>query len=159
MSAHARLSELGIALPEVMAPAGLYRKAVRVGELLFLSGAGPVRSDGSFVRGKVGDTVSYEEGRDAARLAGLQLLAALDSELGSLDRVAQVVKVLGMVNCAPGFTNTPGVIDGCSQLFIDVFGEAGRGARSAVGMAELPFDISVEIEAIVQVHTEHPDFA
>ena len=134
-----------------MTPAGMYRSAVRVGDLIFLSGAGPVRPGGELVKGKVGDTVSFDAAREAARLVGLQLLAVLQAELGSLDEVAQVVKVLGMVNCAPGFNNTPGVIDGCSELFIEVFGEAGRAARSAVGMAELPFDLSVEIEAIVQV--------
>lgn len=134
-----------------MTPAGLYRPAVRVGDLVFLSGAAPVRPDGSVVTGKVGDTVSLEAARDAARLVGLQLLAGMQSEVGSLDNVVRVVKLLGMVNCAPGFNNTPGVIDGCSGLFIEVFGEAGRSARSAVGMAELPFDLSVEIEAIVEV--------
>ena len=151
MSAQQRLTELGIELPTAMTPAGLYRSAVRVGELVFLSGAAPLKPDGGFVTGKVGGAVSLEEGREAARLVGLQLLAALKAELGSLDEVTQVVKLLGMVNCAPGFNNTPAVIDGCSGLLIEVFGEAGRSARSAVGMAELPFDISVEIEAIVRV--------
>jgi enamine deaminase RidA (YjgF/YER057c/UK114 family) len=154
MPAQARLAELGIELPAPMTPAGLYRTAVRVGELIFLSGAGPMQPDGSFVTGKVGGTIDLDRARQAARLVGIQLLAGLHAELGSLDSVVQVVKVLGMVNCAPGFNNTPGVIDGCSELFIEVFGEAGRGARSAVGMAELPFDISVEIEAIVQVRTD-----
>jgi enamine deaminase RidA (YjgF/YER057c/UK114 family) len=154
MSAQARLDELGINLPEPMAPAGLYRSAVRIGDLIFLSGAAPRQADGSFVTGKVGGAVTLEAGRDAARLVGLQLLATLHVELGSLDKVVQVVKLLGMVNCAPGFNNTPGVIDGCSELFIQVFGEAGRAARSAVGMAELPFDISVEVEAIVQVRDD-----
>ena len=151
MSAQARLTELGIDLPEAMTPAGLYRSSVRVGDLIFLSGAGPMKPGGGFVTGKVGGAITLEEGRDAARLVGLQLLAALHAELGSLDRVVQIVKLLGMVNCAPGFNNTPAVIDGCSGLLIDVFVEAGRGARSAVGMAELPFDISVEVEAVVQV--------
>ena len=151
MSASSRLAELGIDLPTPMTPAGLYRPAVRVGDLVFLSGAGPVQPDGNLVKGKVGGTVSLEEGRAAARLVGLQLLASLSAELGSLDHVVRIVKLLGMVNCAPGFNNTPGVIDGCSELLIEVFGEAGRAARSAVGMAELPFDLSVEIEAIVQV--------
>ena len=151
MSVQARLDELGIQLPAPVTPAGLYRSAVRVGDLLFLSGAGPVQPDGTVIRGKVGDAVDIAVARQAARLVGLQLLAVLDAELGSLDAVVQVVKLLGMVNCAPGFNNTPAVIDGCSELFIEVFGEAGRSARSAVGMAELPFDISVEIEAIVQV--------
>jgi enamine deaminase RidA (YjgF/YER057c/UK114 family) len=154
MSAQARLAELGIELPTPMTPAGLYRSAARVGDLLFLSGAAPMRPDGTFVTGKVGDTIDLATGRQAARLVGLQLLGALQTELGSLDGVSQIVKLLGMVNCAPGFNNTPGVIDGCSELFIEVFGEKGRSARSAVGMAELPFDISVEIEAIVQVHAD-----
>jgi enamine deaminase RidA (YjgF/YER057c/UK114 family) len=153
MSAQARLTELGIELPTLMKPAGLYRSSVRVGDLIFLSGAGPIRPDGTLVLGKVGDKVDLETARHAARLVGLQLLAALQAELGSLDAVSQVVKLLGMVNCAPGFNNTPGVIDGCSELFIEVFGEAGRSARSAVGMAELPFDLSVEVEAIVQVRS------
>jgi enamine deaminase RidA (YjgF/YER057c/UK114 family) len=154
MSATARLAELGIELPTPMTPAGLYRGAVRVGDLVFLSGAAPMRADGTFVTGKVGDTIDVATGRAAARLVGLQLLGVLQAELGSLDGVSQVVKLLGMVNCAPGFNNTPGVIDGCSELLIEVFGEAGRSARSAVGMAELPFDISVEIEAVVQVHAD-----
>jgi enamine deaminase RidA (YjgF/YER057c/UK114 family) len=140
MSAQSRLAELGIELPTPMTPAGMYRSAVRVGDLIFLSGAGPVQPGGELVRGKVGDTVSLDAARGAARLVGLQLLA-----------VVAVFAPLGMVNCAPGFNNTPGVIDGCSELLIEVFGEAGRAARSAVGMAELPFDICVEIEAIVQV--------
>ncbi len=118
---------------------------------MYLAGAGPARPDGSYVTGKVGGSVDIDVARHAARLTGLQLLASLQSELGSLDRVVRVVKLLGMVNCAPGFNNTPRVIDGCSELFIEVFGEAGRAARSAVGMAELPFDICVEIEAIVEV--------
>jgi len=151
MSAQSRLAELGIELPTPSAPAGLYSPAVRTGNLVFLSGAAPVRPDGTVVTGKVGGAVSAEDGRAAARLVGLQLLASLQRELGSLDDVVRVVKLLGMVNCAPGFNKTPGVIDGCSELFIEVFGEAGRAARSAVGMAELPFDLSVEIEAIVEV--------
>jgi enamine deaminase RidA (YjgF/YER057c/UK114 family) len=119
--------------------------------LLFVSGTGPVRADGTVITGKVGAEVDLDGAVEAARVAGLQLLAALRQELGSLDHVRRVVKTLGMVNCAPGFNRTPQVIDGCSKLFVDVFGEAGRGARSAVGMAELPFDIAVEIEMIVEV--------
>jgi enamine deaminase RidA (YjgF/YER057c/UK114 family) len=149
-----RLRERGIELPEPMPPAGLYVPAVRVGELVFLSGSGPVRPDGSLVIGKVGDRpgdLDIDAAREAARLTGLQLLAALRAEIGDLGRVVRMAKILGMVNCAPGFTRTPQVIDGCSELFVDVLGEAGRGARSAVGMAELPFGIAVEIEAVVQV--------
>ncbi|HEY4607837.1 MAG TPA: RidA family protein [Ilumatobacteraceae bacterium] len=151
MSAQQRLTELGIELPTPVNPAGLYSSSVRAGDLLFLSGAAPVLPEGGFVQGKVGGAIDLAAGRQAARLVGLQLLAVMQSELGSLDAVERVVKLLGMVNCAPGFNNTPGVIDGCSELFIQVFGEAGRSARSAVGMAELPFDICVEVEAIVQI--------
>jgi enamine deaminase RidA (YjgF/YER057c/UK114 family) len=151
MAAHERLVELGIELPTPFAPAGNYVPAVRSGDLLFLSGTGPIRADGTIVTGKVGRDVDVAEAREAARLTGLQLLAALQAELGDLDRVRRVVKTLGMVNCASGFNRTPEVIDGCSGLFVDVFGDAGRGARSAVGMAELPFDIAVEIEMVVEV--------
>ena len=151
MTADERLTELGIELPTRSAPAGAYVPAVRTGDLVFLSGAGPTRADGSNVTGKVGSDLDIDAAKAAARLVGLQLLASLRDELGSLDRVVRVVKVLGMVNCAPGFNRTPAVIDGCSELFIEVFGEAGRGARSAVGMAELPFDIAVEIEGVFEV--------
>ena len=151
MTAEMRLAELGIELPVPKSPAGAYVPAVRTGDLVFLSGAGPAAADGSLVTGKVGRDLDVDEARAAARLVGLQLLAALRAEVGDLDNVVRVVKVLGMVNCAPGFNRTPPVIDGCSELFIDVFGEAGRGARSAVGMGELPFDIAVEIEAIFEV--------
>jgi enamine deaminase RidA (YjgF/YER057c/UK114 family) len=151
MSVDTRLMELGLELPEPFPAAGSYVGAVRSGSLLFVSGTGPVRADGSVVTGKVGDTVDLDAAVDAARLTALQLLAVMRRELGSLDRVHRIVKTLGMVNCAPGFNRTPQVIDGCSNLLIDVFGEAGRGARSAVGMAELPFDIAVEIELVAEV--------
>ena len=151
MSIDQRLVELGLTLPEPFPPAGSYVAAVRTGSLLYLSGAGPVRADGSIVTGKVGDGVDLDEAVEAARLTGMQLLASMQQELGSLDRVRRVVKTFGMVNCAPGFNRTPKVIDGCSNLLIEVFGEVGRGARSAVGMAELPFDIAVEIELVVEV--------
>jgi enamine deaminase RidA (YjgF/YER057c/UK114 family) len=151
MSVDRRLIELGLELPEPFPAAGSYVAAVRSGALLFVSGTGPVRADGSVVTGKVGDTVDLDAAVEAARLTALQLLAAMRRELGTLDRVRRIVKTLGMVNCAPGFNRTPQVIDGCSNLLIDVFGEAGRGARSAVGMAELPFDIAVEIELVAEV--------
>jgi enamine deaminase RidA (YjgF/YER057c/UK114 family) len=154
VTAEARLAELGIELPAARPPSGLYVGAVRTGDLLFLSGAGPARPDGTFVTGKVGRDLDADAGRAAARLTGLQLLATMRAELGSLDRVGRVVKILGMVNGAPGFNRTPQIIDGCSELFIEVFGEAGRGARSAVGLAELPFDIAVEIEAVVEVRPD-----
>jgi len=146
-----RLAELGIELPAPFPPAGDYVGAVRTGDLLFLSGAGPLRADGSVVTGKVGGDIELPAAVEAARLTALQLLGTARRELGSLDRVRRVVKTFGMVNCAPGFNRTPQVIDGCSNLLVEIFGEAGRGARSAVGMAELPFDISVEIELVLEV--------
>ena len=147
-----RLTELGITLPEVRSPAGAYVPAVRTGNLVFLSGAGPLGADGDMVIGKVGGPdVDLDRAIHGARLVGLQLLAALRQEIGSLDEVTRIVKLLGMVNCAPGFNNTPAVINGCSELLLDVFGDAGKHARSAVGQAELPFDISVEIEMVVEV--------
>ena len=149
-SPEARLAELGIELPAQMTPAGAYVPAVRSGNLVFTSGQGPVSGD-RIITGKVGDTVDLETAKEAARLTALQCLAAVRAEIGSLDRVTRVVKVFGMVNTAPGFNQTPAVIDGCSQLLLEVFGERGRHARSAVGQAALPFDIAVEIEMIVEV--------
>jgi enamine deaminase RidA (YjgF/YER057c/UK114 family) len=147
-----RLRELGIELPAPRGPAGNYVPGRIAGDLFFLSGMGPVQPDGGLVTGKVGEGgLDLETARGAARLTGLQLLAAMRAELGDLDRVRGVVKLFGMVNCAPGFNRTPAVIDGCSDLLVEVLGERGRGARSAVGMAELPFDIAVEIEAVVHV--------
>ena len=146
MSVDARLEELGIELPPVPDPAGNYVHAVRSGNLLFLAGKGPRHSTG-----KVGAEVSVEAAYEAARDTGLTLLAVMRSELGSLDRVARIVKVFGMVNAVPEFGQQPQVINGCSDLFVEVFGEAGRHARSAVGMGSLPSQISVEIECIVEV--------
>ncbi|SFN91229.1 Enamine deaminase RidA, house cleaning of reactive enamine intermediates, YjgF/YER057c/UK114 family [Geodermatophilus obscurus] len=148
----ARLRELGLQLPEPRGPAGNYVAAYLAGDLLYLSGTGPVTPDGGLVTGKVGDGgLDLDTAREAARLTGLQLLGAVQARLGDLDRVRAVVKLFGMVNCRPGFTRMPAVIDGCSDLLVEVLGDRGRGARSAVGMAELPFDIAVEIEAVVQV--------
>jgi enamine deaminase RidA (YjgF/YER057c/UK114 family) len=151
MSAEQRLIDLGIELPPPGPVAGLYATAVRAGDMVYLSGCGPVRLDGTYVTGKVGTDLDEAQARAAARLTGQVLLSRLRDLIGSLDHVLQVVKVLGMINTAPGFSRTPPVIDGCSELFIEVFGEAGRGARSAIGVAELPSDICVEIEAIFQI--------
>jgi enamine deaminase RidA (YjgF/YER057c/UK114 family) len=152
MSVDDRLRELGIELPEPMTPRANYVPAVRAGDLLFLSGLGPVRPDGTLLTGRLGEGgLDVAAGREAARLTGLQILARLRAELGDLGSVRQVVKLLGMVNCEPGFTRTPEVVDGCSDLLTDVLGDAGRGARSAVGVAALPFGIAVEIEAVVLV--------
>lgn len=154
MSHEQRMSDAGIVLPEGYPPAGLYVSAVQSGQLLHVGGHGPVRSDGTRITGKVGSDVDLEGAQEAARVTGLQILRSIRAALGSLDRVERVVKVFGMVNCAPGFNQTPAVINGCSQLFHEVFGDAGVHTRSAVGMAELPFDISVEIEAIIEVVAE-----
>lgn len=146
-----RLKELGIKLPEASRPAGNYANGVRVGNLLHMSGCGPQRPEGGYVTGKLGRTLSIEQGYEAARLTGLTMLANIRGELGSLDKVVRVVKTLGMINADPEFSDTPKVINGCSDLFCEVFGEAGRGARSAVGMATLPFQIAVEIEMVLEV--------
>ena len=151
MTPYERLAELGLALPPLPTPIGNYVPAVREGSLLFLSGQGPREADGSFHSGKVGLDVTIEMAQGHARLVGLNLLAAMHAELGDLGRVRRVVKLLGMVNATPEFGEHPAVINGCSDLFVAVFGDAGRHARSAVGFASLPRGITVEIEAVVAV--------
>jgi enamine deaminase RidA (YjgF/YER057c/UK114 family) len=151
MSAEQRLNELGIELPDPPEPVGSYVEAVQSGNLLFVAGHGPIGLDGQLVRGKVGDALDVDAGYQAARLVGLGLLATIRAELGSLDRVSRVVKVFGMVNCPPDFGRHPQVINGVSDLMVEVFGDAGRHARSAVGMGSLPFDIPVEVEMVVEV--------
>ncbi len=151
MTPYDRLEALGLVLPPAPSPVGNYVPTVIEGGLLFLSGQGPRDADGKFRTGQVGAGVSVEQAREHARLAGLNLLAAMQATLGDLGRVRQVVKLFGMVNAAPGFADHPAVINGCSDLFVDVFGDAGRHARSAVGMASLPMGITVEIEAVVAV--------
>jgi len=154
MSAEERLHALGIELPPVLPPVANFIRARQVGDLLFLSGHGPVRADGTRVVGKVDGDVDMEAAKAAARLTGVNLLATARAHLGTLDRVVGVVKVLGMVHSSPGFGRQPEVIDGFSDLMVEVFGEAGRHTRSAVGMAELPFGIPVEIEMILEVRPE-----
>jgi len=152
MSIEQRLKELNITLPTVGAPMGSYVHAKRVGNLLYLAGKGPHYPDGKMPKGKLGAGMSVEEGYKHARQVGLVLIAAMKDALsGELDRVAEVIKVLGMVNAAPDFEDHPKVINGCSDLFVEVFGEHGRHARSAVGMGSLPGGIPVEIEVIVSV--------
>lgn len=154
MGAESRLIELGVSLPAPFLPVGNYVAAVRSGNLVFLSGMGPIGLDGHLVTGRVGAALLLNEAQDASRLVALGLLANLREEIGSLDLVVRIVKVLGMVNCAPGFVELPAVIDGCSNFLVEIFGsEIGQHARSAVGMAELPYDIPVEIEMIVEVAT------
>jgi enamine deaminase RidA (YjgF/YER057c/UK114 family) len=151
MSAEARLKELGIVLPTLQKPVANYLPYRLAGNLLFLAGQGPRDDKGVALTGKLGADVSVEEGYRRARLVGLGLLAAMRDALGSLDRVDFIVKLLGMVNAVPNFNDSPKVINGCSDLFVEVFGEAGRHARSAVGNVMLPNQISVEIEGIVAV--------
>jgi enamine deaminase RidA (YjgF/YER057c/UK114 family) len=153
MSAEARLKERNITLPPPATPLANYVGAVRVGQLLFLAGHGPFRHDGKpMARGKLGRDLSLDEGYQVARDVGLNLLATVRANLGSLDKVKRIVKVLGMVASAEGFGDQPKVINGFSDLMVEVFGEAiGKHARSAVGLAELPMGIPVEIEMIVEV--------
>ena len=146
-----RIKHLGLALPAPPCAVANYVGAVQTGNLVFVSGQGPIR-DGEFAyQGKVGDDLDVEQGYQAARLAVLNCLSSLKQEIGDLARVRRIVKLLGFVNSAEGFTKQPAVINGASDLLVGVFGEQGRHARSAVGMAELPFGISVEIEMIVEV--------
>ena len=151
MSAEKRLKQLGIDLGKVSAPVANYVNAVHTGNLLFLSGKGPRAVDGERPKGKVGRDYTAEQAYQHARTVGLDLLAVMRAELGSLDRVKRVVKLLGMVNAVPEFEDHPKVINGCSDLFVEVLGEAGKHARSAVGMGSLPMGIPVEIECIVEV--------
>jgi enamine deaminase RidA (YjgF/YER057c/UK114 family) len=148
---NARLKELGITLPTPGKPMANYVKAVRTGNLVYLAGHGPDKGDGTYVTGKVGRDLTTEQGAEAARLTGLALLASLQAEVGDLKKVKRIVKVLGMVNCTEVFTDQPKVINGFSDLMVQVFGENGKHARSAVGMYALPSNIAVEIEMIVEV--------
>jgi enamine deaminase RidA (YjgF/YER057c/UK114 family) len=150
MSAEARLKELKIMLPPLPKPVANYLPYRLAGNVLYLSGQGP-RENGVSLVGKLGADISLEEGYRRARVVGLGLLSAMRDALGSLDRVDYIVKLLGMVNATPEFNDSPKVINGCSDLFVEVFGEAGRHARSAVGNVMLPHQISVEIEGIVAI--------
>lgn len=147
-----RLRRLGIELPAAPEPVATYVPAVAVGNLLFVAGHGPRKLDGGPVVGKVGREMSLEEGQQAARLAGLRILSTVRSAVGSLDRVLRLVKTLGMVNATPDFTQQPQVVNGFSDLIVEVFGaDLGKGARSAAGVASLPGGIPVEIEAVFQL--------
>jgi enamine deaminase RidA (YjgF/YER057c/UK114 family) len=150
MSVEAKLKELKIELPEPLVPAGNYVGAKTVGKLVYLSGEGP-RLPNGVISGKLGEDLSVEEGQEAARLVGLNMLTTLRNHIGDLDRVKQVVKVFGMVNALPNFKQHPSVINGFSDLMVEVFGDKGRGARSAVGMSSLPFQIACEVEMIVEI--------
>ncbi len=147
----AKLKELGIILPQPPKPVANYVNAVRTGNLIFLAGKGPKRTDGSEITGKLGREVSIEKGYEAARLTAINQLAVLKAALGDLNKVKRIVKVLGMVNSDPSFVEQPAVINGFSDLMVEVFGDRGRHARAAVGMASLPRGQAVEIEMIVEV--------
>lgn len=146
-----KLKELGIVLFEPSKPMANYVKAVRTGNLIYLAGHGPSRADGSNITGKVGADLTVEQGYEAAKQTGISILSTLKGELGDLNKVKRIVKVLGMVNCTDNFVDQPKVINGFSDLMVAVFGEKGKHARSAVGMNSLPSNIAVEIEIIVEV--------
>ena len=147
-----RLEELGIELGQPPQPVANYVTAVRAGDLVYLAGHGPKLPSGDYITGKVGPDLSIDEGYEAARLTGIALLASLKAEIGDLNNVVRIVKAVGMVNTTPDFTEHPAVINGFSDLMVDVFGEErGKHARSAVGMNSLPIDIAVEIEMVVEV--------
>ncbi len=148
----AKLEAMGITLPTPPTPVANYVTAVSTGNLVFLSGHGPMKPDGNNITGKVGADLSIEEGKEAARVTAINLLASLKAEIGDLNKVKRIVKVLGMVNAAPDFTQHPQVINGCSDLMVELFGEKmGKHARAAVGMGSLPSNIAVEIEMVVEV--------
>jgi len=152
MSAESRLAELRVELPPAPKPVAVYKPLVVLGNVAYVSGHGPVCADRSLILGVVGKTLSLDQGKAAARQVGLAILATLREHLGSLDRVKRVVKVLGMVNSAPDFYEHPKVINGCSELFAEIWGpDLGVGARSAVGLGPLPGNIAVEIEAIFEL--------
>lgn len=146
-----KLTELGITLAKMKASNGNLLRAVRVGNLVYLSGHGPDKPGGGQILGKVGDDLTVEQGKEAAKLCGIALLASLKHEIGDLNKVKRVVKVLGLVNSTPTLTQQPQVINGFTDFMVEVFGESGKHARSAIGVASLPSGIAVEIEMIVEV--------
>ena len=152
MSADSRISELKLDLPPAPKPVAVYKPLVVSGKMVYVSGHGPLRTDKTLIVGRVGADLDVAAGKAAARQVGLAILATVRSQLGSLDRIGRVIKVLGMVNSTPDFRDHPAVINGCSELFAEVWGEEhGIGARSAVGMGSLPGNIAVEIEAIFEL--------
>jgi enamine deaminase RidA (YjgF/YER057c/UK114 family) len=149
--AESRLKEKGIVLSIPGNPVANYVNAVRAGNLLYLSGKGPSRTDGTYITGKLGKDLTIEQGYAAARMTAVHHLSVIKAELGSSNKVKRVVKVLGMVNCSEDFKDQPKVINGYSDLMVEIFGEKGKHARSAVGMASLPFGMAVEVEVIVEI--------
>ena len=151
MEVEDKLRKLGLRLPSPATPVANYVPAVRTGNLVFLSGHGPLAEDGALITGKLGSDLTVEQGYEAAKLVALGLLGSLKGLIGDLGKVRRIVKLLGMVNCDPTFMEHPRVIDGASDLLVEVFGDRGRHARSAVGMSALPFNIAVEIEMVAEV--------
>lgn len=155
-SASSRLAKSGLVLPPAPPPAGVYKPVLVVDHFLYVSGQGPMTSDGTYLSGRVGDDLSLEEGKAAARQVGLTMLATIREHFGDLDRIKRLVKVLGMVNSTPDFGKQPLVINGFSELMAEIFGpDLGVGVRSAVGMM-LPGNIPVEIEAVFELHKTEP---
>lgn len=152
MSFESRLTELDLVLPAAPPPAGTYSPVVVIDNMAYVSGQGPITPEGRWLQGRIGDEITEEEGVAAARQVALTMLATLKAELGTLDRIHRMVKVLGMVNCVSGFKNQPIVINGFSDLMVELFGDQGRAARSAVGMGSLPGNIPVEVEAIFKLN-------
>ena len=147
----ARLEELGITLSEPSSPVANYVNAVQAGNIMFLAGKGPSKPEGGYITGKVGSDLTIDEGYEAARLTAIAQLSVMKAELGDLNRVKRIVKVVGMVNAAPDFENHPEVINGFSDLMVEVFGERGKHARAAVGMGSLPRNIAVEVDVVIEV--------
>ena len=148
------LKALGITLPKQSTPIANYVTYVKTGNLIYFSGSGPAVEDGGYIKGKLGKDMTIEQGREAARITGINMIANLKSAIGDLNKVKKIVKVLGMVNSTESFTDQPKVMNGFSDLMVAVFGEKGKHARSAVGMAALPMNMAVEIEMIVEVEEE-----
>lgn len=151
MQVEARLKEMGIELPPAVTPVANYVPSVRTGNLVFLSGHGPFNEDGSLITGKVGSELTTEQGYEAARRVAIGLLGSLKAEIGDLEKVKRVVKLLGLVNCPADFVDPPKVINGASDFLVEVFGARGKHARSAIGTNALPMNIAVEIEMIVEI--------
>jgi len=152
MSVEQKLAELNLTLPHSAQSKGIYKKCLVHGDLLYVSGHVSINSDGSLIKGKLGKDISDEDGKAAARQAGLAILSSIKEHFGNFDRITRVIKILGMVNCIPEFENQPVIINGCSELFVQLWGDDhGKGVRSAVGMGSLPGNVAVEIEAIFEL--------
>ena len=153
LTAEQRFEQTGLTLPPAPKPMGVYKPFLIDGNHLYVSGHGPLKDDGSLIKGRIGDTIEPEKGKEAAQQVGLAILSTIKTNLGSLNKVKRVIKVLGMVNCVPDFEKHPYIINGCSELFKKVWGdEDGVGVRSAVGMGSLPDNIPVEIEAMFELY-------